>query len=113
MGSVKIDRYNSTFEKVISQILAVEVKDKKLKSVVVTGVEITNDLSFAKVFYTILDDSDKKEIKESLERNKSFIRGQISKRVNIRHTPELRFTYDESIEYGNKIEKIISDINSK
>ena len=113
MGSVKIDRYNSTFEKVISQILAVEVKDKKLKSVVATGVEITNDLSFAKVFYTILDDSDKKEIKESLERNKSFIRGQISKRVNIRHTPELRFTYDESIEYGNKIEKIISDINSK
>lgn len=113
MGSVKIDRYNSTFEKVISQILAVEVKDKKLKSVVVTGVEITNDLSFAKVFYTILDDSDKKEIKESLERNKSFIRGQISKRVNIRHTPELRFTYDESIEYGNKIEEIISNINSK
>lgn len=113
MSSVKIDRYNSAFEKVISQILAVEVKDKKLKSVVVTGVEITNDLSFAKVFYTILDDSDKKEIKESLERNKSFIRGQISKRVDIRHTPELRFTYDESIEYGNKIEKIISGINSK
>ena len=63
--SLKIDRYNSTFQKVISQIL-MEVKDQKLKSVVLTGVEITNDLSYAKVFYTILDNVNKKEIEESL-----------------------------------------------
>jgi ribosome-binding factor A len=110
--SLKIERYNSTFQKVISQIL-MEVKDQKLKSVVLTGVDITNDLSFAKVYYTVLDNTDKNEIKDSLERNKSFIRGQISKRVDIRHTPELRFIYDKSIEYGDKIEKIISDINKK
>ena len=110
--SLKIDRYNSTFQKVISQIL-METKNQKLKSVVLTGVEITNDLSYAKVYYTILDDVDKKEIEESLEKNKSFIRGQISKRVDIRHTPELRFYYDKSIEYGDRIEKIISDINNK
>ncbi|MBR4262464.1 MAG: 30S ribosome-binding factor RbfA [Bacilli bacterium] len=110
--SLKIDRYNSTFQKVISQIL-MEVKDQKLKSVVLTGVEITNDLSYAKVFYTILDNVNKKEIEESLEKNKSYIRGQISKRVDIRHTPELRFYFDNSIEYGDRIEKIISDINTK
>ena len=110
--SLKIDRYNSTFQKVISQIL-METKNQKLKSVVLTGVEITNDLSYAKVYYTILEDVDKKEIEESLEKNKSFIRGQISKRVDIRHTPELRFYYDKSIEYGDRIEKIISDINNK
>ena len=110
--SLKIDRYNSTFQKVISQIL-METKNQKLKSVVLTGVEITNDLSYAKVYYTIIDDVDKKEIEESLEKNKSFIRGQISKRVDIRHTPELRFYYDKSIEYGDRIEKIISDINNK
>ncbi len=110
--SLRIDRYNSTFQKVISQIL-METKNQKLKSVVLTGVEITNDLSYAKVYYTVLDNVDKKEIKDSLERNKSFIRGQISKRVDIRHTPELRFYYDESIEYGEKIEKLITDINTK
>lgn len=110
--SLKIDRYNSTFQKVISQIL-METKNQKLKSVVLTGVEITNDLSYAKVYYTILDNVDKKEIKDSLEKNKSFIRGQISKRIDIRHTPELRFYFDNSIEYGDKIEKIISNINTK
>jgi ribosome-binding factor A len=110
--SLKIDRYNSTFQKVISQIL-MEVKDQKLKQVVLTGVEITNDLSYAKVYYTVLGDIDKKEISKSLENNKAFIRGQISKRVDIRHTPELRFYYDKSIEYGDKIEKLISDINKK
>ena len=110
--SLKIDRYNSTFQKVISQIL-METKNQKLKSVVLTGVEITNDLSYAKVYYTVLDNVDKKEIEESLEKNKSFIRGQLSKRVDIRHTPELRFYFDNSIEYGDRIEKIISDINTK
>ncbi len=110
--SIKIDRYNSTFEKVISVILANEVKDKKLKSVVVTGVDITNDLSYANVYYTIIDDTSKKEIQESLMKAQSFIRGQLSKKVDIRHTPELRFFYDNSIEYGNKIEKIIEEINN-
>ena len=110
--SIKIDRYNSTFEKVISVILANEVKDKKLKSVVVTGVDITNDLSYANVYYTIIDDTSKKEIQESLMKAQSFIRGQLSKKVDIRHTPELRFFYDNSIEYGNKIEKIIKEINN-
>ena len=110
--SIKIDRYNSTFEKVISVILANEVKDKKLKSVVVTAVDITNDLSYANVYYTIIDDTSKKEIQESLMKAQSFIRGQLSKKVDIRHTPELRFFYDNSIEYGNKIEKIIEEINN-
>lgn len=110
--SLKIDRYNSTFQKVISQIF-METKNQKLKSVVLTGVEITNDLSYAKVYYTVLDNVDRKEVEEALEKNKSYIRGQISKKVDIRHTPELRFYYDESIEYGDKIEKLISDINNK
>lgn len=108
--SIKIDRYNSTFEKVISVILANEVKDKKLKSVVVTGVDITNDLSYANVYYTIIDDTSKKEIQESLMKAQSFIRGQLSKKVDIRHTPELIFIYDTSIAYGEHIDKIIDKI---
>ncbi len=111
--SVKLDRLGSTFEKVISQIIATEVKDENIKFVTITGCEITNDLSFAKVYFTVLDMAKKKETIAALEKAKSFIRGEISKRVDIRHTPELRFIFDESIEYGNKIEKIINDINDK
>ena len=110
--SVKIERLNSVFVKEISYILQNEVKDPNIKFVTITGCEITNDLSFAKVYFTVLDDSKKDDILKSLNKAKSFIRGQISQRVEIRHTPELRFIFDESIEYGNKIEKIIKEIHN-
>ena len=74
---------------------------------------LLNDLSFAKVYFTVFDMSKKGETIKALEKAKSFIRGEISKRIKIRHTPELRFIFDDSIEYGNKIEKLINDINNK
>ena len=109
--SVKIERLNNNFQEVISEILHEEVKDPNLKFVTVTGCEITNDLSFCKVYFTTLNN--KEEVLKSLKNASSFIRGEISKRIEIRHTPEIRFIFDESIEYGNKIEKILNDINNK
>jgi ribosome-binding factor A len=109
--SIKIDRLNSTFVKEISYILQNEIKDPNINFVTVTGCEITSDLSFAKVFVTIFDKEKKDETMKSLDGAKSFIRGELSKRVEIRHTPELRFVFDDSIEYGNKIDKIIEDLH--
>ena len=48
---------------------------------------------------------------KSLDKAKSYIRGQLSKRVDIRHTPELKFIFDKSIEYGNNIERIIKNLH--
>ena len=110
--SVKIERLNNQFQEVISEILRREVKDPNLNFVTITGCEITNDLSFCKVYFTVLD-KDKDETLKSLKNASSFIRGEISKRVEIRHTPELRFMFDESIEYGQKIDKIIENINEE
>lgn len=111
--SIKIERLNSIFVKEISYILQNEVKDPIIKFVTVTGCEITNDLSFAKVYVTVLDNEKKKDIMKALDGAKSFVRGEISKRVEIRHTPELRFIFDDSIEYGNKIEKIIKELHEE
>jgi ribosome-binding factor A len=111
--SIKIERLNSIFVKEISYILQNEVKDPNIKFVTVTGCEITNDLSFAKVYVTVLDNEKKNDIMKSLNGAKSFVRGEISKRVEIRHTPELRFIFDDSIDYGNKIEKIIKELHEE
>lgn len=111
--SIKIERLNSIFVKEISYILQNEVKDPIIKFVTVTGCEITNDLSFAKVYVTVLDNEKKKDIMKALDGAKSFVRGEISKRVEIRHTPELRFVFDDSIEYGNKIERIIKELHEE
>ncbi len=111
--SIKIDRLNEIFVKEISYILQYEVKDQSIGFVTVTGCEITNDLSFAKVFVTIFDKEKEKESLASLNKASKFIRGALSKRVDMRHTPELKFLLDESIEYGRKIESLIEKVNKE
>jgi len=113
MPSVKIDRLNHTYQEEISIILMREIKDENIKFVTITGVDVTSDLSFAKVYYTVLDDSKKETTAEALEKAAPFIRTKLAERVEIRHTPALKFIYDTSIAYGEHIDKIIEDIKNK
>ena len=109
--SVKIDRISSQMTKEISYILATEVKDQTLKFVTITDCKVTNDLSFAKVYYTILDESKIEESKKAFKNAKGYIRRELADRIDIRHIPELEFIYDESIEYGKRIEEKIKEIH--
>lgn len=111
--SIKIERYNSLFVKEISYILQNEIKDDDIKFVTVTGVEITNDLSYAKVYVTVFDKDKKESTLKALEKAKGFIRTELAKKIEIRHTPELRFVFDESIDYGYKIDNIIKEIHKR
>lgn len=111
--SIKIDRINSIFIKEISYILANEIKDNDIKFVTITDCKVTNDLSFAKIYFTVLDSSKIKETSLALKNASGFIRKQLSERVDIRHTPELTFVFDESIDYGKKIEDKIRQIHDK
>lgn len=112
-NNVKIERLNYAFQEEISMILMTEIKDEDIKFVTITGVDTTSDLSFAKVYFTVLDDTKKQTTLEALNKAASFIRGELSQRVEIRHTPELKFIYDTSIEYGEHIERIIEKINEE
>lgn len=113
MANIRIERLESTFQEELSMILMTEIKDEDIRFVTITGCDITSDLSFAKVYVTVLEEEKKKEILEKLNNAAAFIRGKLSERVEIRHTPELKFFYDESIAYGEKIEKIIDEIHEK
>ncbi|MFA5603946.1 MAG: 30S ribosome-binding factor RbfA [Bacilli bacterium] len=110
--SIKINRLANILVQEISYILSTEVKDKNIKFVTVTDVKLTNDLSFAKVYVTVLDDDKREEIMTSLNKAKGFIRSQLHDRVDMRYIPEINFIYDESIEYGTKIENIINKLNN-
>ncbi len=111
--SVKIERIASMLEKEISYILMTEVKDPDIKFVTVTNVKLASDLGYAKVYVTVLDQSKKDETLRSLKAARGFIRRELANRVEIRHIPELDFVYDESIEYGKKIEDIIEEIHKE
>ena len=111
--SVKIERIASEMIKQLSYILATEIKDNDIKFVTITDCKVSSDLSYAKVYVTVLDEAKKKETLEALNGASHFIRGKLSERVEIRHTPELKFIYDSSIDYGNHIEDIIEKIHKE
>lgn len=110
--SIKIDRINHSMIREISYILETEVKDHHIKFVTITDVKVTNDLSFAKVYFTVLDEERKIETLKALKQASGFIRSKLCERIDIRHMPELEFIYDESISYGKKIEDKIKEIHN-
>ena len=110
--SIKIDRLNNMFVEEISKIIHEEIKDKDIGFVTITDARITNDLSFAKVYITTLD-NDRDKVLKALNKASTAIRSLLCSRVKIRKMPEIHFVYDESIEYGKKIEDIIERINNE
>ena len=95
-------------QKEVAQILR-EVKDPRVSGafISVTGVEVTGDLKFAKVYYSAMT-GDKKEIAKGLKSSAGFIRREIAHRLNLRMTPELTFIEDHSIAHGAHISKLLS-----
>lgn len=111
MAGFKAKRIASEMVQVISDILANEANDELLKTITITGCEVTNDLSFAKVYFTSFSNLSKEQLEKEMAEASHYVRGEVSKRIEIRHTPEIRFIFDESIAYGQKIENIIKEIH--
>ena len=109
MSSLKGERVSSDMQRELCNILLLEAKDEDFKNVTITDVEVTNDLSFAKIYFTTTDNREK--VEKDLNNAAGFFRSELSQRLDIRHTPELRFICDESIENGQKIEKIIEELH--
>lgn len=107
--SVKLERINSNLQKEISYIIANEVKNPNVKFITITACDTTSDLSYSKIYFTTLND--KIEALKGLKSAKGFIRKALADRIELRHIPELEFIYDESIEYGKRIEEKIKEIN--
>ena len=109
--NLKGERVASDIQRELGNILLLEAKDEDFKHVTITDCDVTNDLSFAKIYFTTTDD--RKKVEKDLNNAAGFFRSLLAERLQIRHTPELRFIFDESIEYGRKIEKIIEKLHEE
>lgn len=107
-------RISEEVKRELSVLIKNELKDPRLSEIVtVTGVNVTKDLRYAKVYVSVL--GDQKEKVSSLKALKSasgFIRHEIGNRIQLRYTPEFLFELDNSIEHGIHIAKILKDINT-
>ena len=110
--SIKIDRLNNIMVENIGKIIRTEIKDERINFVTVTACKITNDLSFAKVYVTVLNDKERDNVIKLLNKASNFIERELSKRIEIRKMPDITFVYDESLEYALNIESIIESIDN-
>ena len=109
--SIKIERIADSLVKEISTVIQTEVKDDNIKMVTITHVKLASDLSYAKVYFTTFLDDKREVTTKALNRASNFIRMELYDLIDIRKMPELEFVYDDSIEYGANIERIIDQIN--
>lgn len=106
-----LDRLSHQIQKELSMLLLTEIKDSKIGYITITEVRLTNDLSYAYIYFTIIGGKDRIDVAlEGLNRAKGYMKNEIAKRVKMRKVPEFIFKYDESLNYGNKIEKIIDEL---
>lgn len=112
----RVQRVASELQKVISLLLRTRIKDPKLATATITEIDLSRDLSYAKVYYTCLAVEDREYIAKAFDKSKGFFRSSIAKSLNLRIVPNLKFIYDQSLDYGmemeDKIQKAL-DADSK
>lgn len=107
----KRERMEKILEREISSIIFQEIKDERIKFVTITKVNLTNDLSIATVLYTVFGNENQVNSSiDALNDAKGFIKTILSKKLEVRKIPDLKFKYDESFEHGNKIEEILRNL---
>lgn len=112
MARIRVGRVGEQVKKELSLILQTELKDPRIGFITVTGVEVTNDLSQAKVYLSVLGSEQQKEdTLKALAKAGGYLRSELGRRMRLRHTPELIFKFDASIDYGSKIEALLQQLN--
>lgn len=110
-GRRRLARLNEQLKRELAESIRVDVRDPRVGLVTVTDVEVTNDLSVARVYVQITGtDPEIAEALEGLAAAAPFLRSELGKELTIRRIPELRFQRDESLEHAMRIEKILSDV---
>lgn len=110
MDPITRARHNDSIRDLLAGLLERDVQDPRVQGVTVTAVEITADLAFAKVFFSVLGDEERRRTAETgLRHVAGFFRRQISRQIRIRQAPELHFYFDDSLERGARIDTLLRE----
>lgn len=107
--SYRIERVNELMRRELVLLLKQETKDPRLKQVVITDVIVSRDLTSAKVFFSVDEDSNK-IVASLLDKASGFFRSSLSKTLDLRHTPTLSFIYDTAPNTGARIDDLLSKL---
>lgn len=107
----RVDRVAEMIQRKLAQIIPQEVKDPRLKGfITISAVKVAADLGHAKVYVTVFND-DKELAVSVLNAAAGYLRSALARSITLRTVPQLHFVYDESIEYGERLSRLIDEVN--
>lgn len=110
----RIDRLGDLLREEISSLIIREIKDPRIGLVTITDVEVSRDIRTAKVFYAVGGDpAARRETQRGLESAVGFIRSALAHNLTLKRVPELTFIYDKSLDYGQKIDRILEELKEE
>jgi ribosome-binding factor A len=115
MASIRVQKVQEEIKRTVGTILTTDVYDSKLGFITVSKVKCSVDLRYAKIYVSIYEDTDKyKQSKlAQLKKRKGVIRGFLGKYVRFKHVPEIEFYLDDSLDYAEKIDKLIDEVHKE
>lgn len=113
-GSHRSERISTIVKEAIADALASEVNDPRVGFVTVTSVDVTRDLSLARVRISVMgDDEEKQRALEGINSARGFIRSILARTLELRTVPELRFEIDSGLEHAARVDQILSSLRSE
>ena len=111
--STRLTRINDEIARVTAEVIRSEMHDPRLGSVVsVMRAETTSDMKFCKIYVSVLGQKEQQaDTMAALKSGTGFVRRRIAEVINLRITPEITFVFDDSIEYGMRMRKLIDEVN--
>ena len=104
------ERAAEAIHETVARVLRSEVSDPRLQNVTITRVEITDDLSFARIFYILRNDDEREKAAQAFERATPFLRSRVGQEVKLRVVPEISFRYDKGVDNAARIEELLSGL---
>ena len=107
------DRVSGLIRKTLSQVLQKEIKDPRLDSIMITSVKVSADLKLAKIYFVNqYGNSDRQPVLDGFEKARGFIKRALARQLGLRYMPDLKFFYDDSFDYGERIDQILKHMNT-
>jgi len=115
MSSVRPERVGQEIQAAVADLLARGlIRDPRIGFITITGVKVSPDLRVARIYYSMIGtDQERAATQEGLEAAKGFVRREVTARVKLRVSPEVFFSYDESLEQGDKIDRLLKEVKEK
>jgi ribosome-binding factor A len=108
------EKVGEAIHEIVSGLLVKGLKDPRIGFVTITAVKVTDDLRAAKIFFSVIgSEEERRATEKGLNSAARYIRNEVGKNLSMRHIPEIIFRYDETIESGDRIERLLKQIHEE